>query len=168
MVCSLKNKEHVYVATGIDCYMKQFGVSKEQAVEGMKTIPWKHEPRANEASFMSFPSFQRIREEHPRLDPKQTRHGSNYIRDEIRDKHPTISHHSSHHFSQEEKTHQRSTKTWTTKVLNTSFTIEFQPCKELTGGDWYIDGALDVSKIEGLKEICVNILERLMNKVAFR
>ena len=50
MVCSLKNKEHVYVATGIDCYMKQFGVSKEQAVEGMKTIPWKHEPRANEAS----------------------------------------------------------------------------------------------------------------------
>ncbi|CAH8365127.1 unnamed protein product [Eruca vesicaria subsp. sativa] len=38
--------------------------------------------------------------------------------------------------------------------------VEFEPCKELTGGDWYIDGALDVSKIEGLKEICVKILER--------
>ncbi|KAL0890564.1 hypothetical protein Bca101_014547 [Brassica carinata] len=38
--------------------------------------------------------------------------------------------------------------------------VEFEPCKELTGGDWYIDGALDVSKIEGLKEICVKIIER--------
>ncbi|KAF8087563.1 hypothetical protein N665_0578s0016 [Sinapis alba] len=46
--------------------------------------------------------------------------------------------------------------------------VEFEPCKELTGGDWYIDGALDVSKIEGLKEICVKILEMLKrkNKVA--
>ncbi|KAJ0248686.1 Uncharacterized protein HA466_0157490 [Hirschfeldia incana] len=42
--------------------------------------------------------------------------------------------------------------------------VEFEPCKELTGGDWYIDGALDVSKIEGLKEICVRILEMLKRK----
>lgn len=43
--------------------------------------------------------------------------------------------------------------------------VEFEPCKELTGGDWYTDGALDVSKIEGLKEICVRILEKLKSKV---
>ncbi|ESQ31918.1 hypothetical protein EUTSA_v10005351mg [Eutrema salsugineum] len=43
--------------------------------------------------------------------------------------------------------------------------VEFEPCKELTGGDWYIDGALDVDKIEGLKEICVKILERHKNRV---
>ncbi|WZZ84973.1 hypothetical protein YC2023_113552 [Brassica napus] len=39
--------------------------------------------------------------------------------------------------------------------------VEFEPCKELQGGDWYVDGALDVSMIEDIKEICVNILERL-------
>ncbi|KAJ4871465.1 DNA binding [Raphanus sativus] len=43
--------------------------------------------------------------------------------------------------------------------------VEFEPCKELTGGDWYTDGALDVSKIQGLKEICVRILEKLKSKV---
>ena len=43
--------------------------------------------------------------------------------------------------------------------------VEFEPCKELQGGDWYVDGALDVSMIEDLKEICVNILERLKQKV---
>ncbi|CAH8361308.1 unnamed protein product [Eruca vesicaria subsp. sativa] len=31
-----RKREHV--ATGIDCYMKQFGVSKEQAVEGIKVL----------------------------------------------------------------------------------------------------------------------------------
>lgn len=43
--------------------------------------------------------------------------------------------------------------------------VEFEPCKELQGGDWYVDGALDVAKIEGLKEICVEILQRAKQKV---
>ncbi|KAG2316729.1 hypothetical protein Bca4012_067574 [Brassica carinata] len=43
--------------------------------------------------------------------------------------------------------------------------VEFEPCKELKGGDWYVDGALDVSKIEDLKEICVKILEMPKHKV---
>ncbi|CAN8264973.1 unnamed protein product [Cochlearia groenlandica] len=43
--------------------------------------------------------------------------------------------------------------------------MEFEPCKELTGGDWYLDGSLDIDKIEGLKEVCVKILERHKHKV---
>lgn len=43
--------------------------------------------------------------------------------------------------------------------------MEFEPGKELTGGDWYIDGTLDVSKIEDLKAKCVMILERHRHRV---
>lgn len=43
--------------------------------------------------------------------------------------------------------------------------IEFQPSKELTGGDWYIDGTLNLSKIEDLKAKCVMILERHKHRV---
>ncbi|CAH2051755.1 unnamed protein product, partial [Thlaspi arvense] len=43
--------------------------------------------------------------------------------------------------------------------------VESEPCKELTGGDWYINGTLDVTKIKNLKEICVEILETHKHKV---
>lgn len=43
--------------------------------------------------------------------------------------------------------------------------MEFEPCKELTGGDWYDNGTLDVAKIENLKSICVGILERQKHRV---
>ncbi|CAG7860240.1 hypothetical protein BRARA_I00604 [Brassica rapa] len=43
--------------------------------------------------------------------------------------------------------------------------VEFEPCKELQGGHWYVDGALDVSMIEGLKEVCVKRIEQLKNEV---
>ncbi|EOA19455.1 hypothetical protein CARUB_v10001877mg [Capsella rubella] len=43
--------------------------------------------------------------------------------------------------------------------------MEFEPDKELTGGEWYIDGTLDVSKIEDLKAKCVMILERHRHRV---
>ncbi|CAH8363402.1 unnamed protein product [Eruca vesicaria subsp. sativa] len=47
----------------------------------------------------------------------------------------------------------------------TKFWLEFEPCKELQGGDWYVDGALDVSKTEDLKKVFVKILEKLKDKV---
>ncbi|KAL1226216.1 hypothetical protein V5N11_010058 [Cardamine amara subsp. amara] len=43
--------------------------------------------------------------------------------------------------------------------------MEFQTSKELTGGDWYTDGSLDLSKIEDLKAKCVMILERHRHRV---
>jgi DNA-directed RNA polymerase III subunit RPC6 len=43
--------------------------------------------------------------------------------------------------------------------------MEFEPCSELTGGEWYTDGALDLSKIEDLKAKCVMILERHRQRV---
>ncbi|CAN8277340.1 unnamed protein product [Cochlearia groenlandica] len=43
--------------------------------------------------------------------------------------------------------------------------IEFEPSKELTGGDWYKDGTLDLSKIEDLKLKCLAILEKNKKRV---
>lgn len=43
--------------------------------------------------------------------------------------------------------------------------MEFEPGKELTGGEWYIDGTLNLSKIEDLKAKCIMILERHRHRV---
>ncbi|VVB17448.1 unnamed protein product [Arabis nemorensis] len=43
--------------------------------------------------------------------------------------------------------------------------VEFAPCKELTGGDWYNDGTLNIEKIEDLKGICVAILDSAKDRV---
>ncbi|XP_010519479.1 PREDICTED: probable DNA-directed RNA polymerase III subunit rpc6 [Tarenaya hassleriana] len=43
--------------------------------------------------------------------------------------------------------------------------VEFEPSKEITGGDWYTDGNLNMTFIENLKEICVKLLKRPRTKV---
>lgn len=38
---------------------------------------------------------------------------------------------------------------------------EFEPSKEITGGDWYLDGNLDTELIKLLKDRCVKIISKL-------
>ncbi|XP_027348362.1 DNA-directed RNA polymerase III subunit RPC6-like [Abrus precatorius] len=42
--------------------------------------------------------------------------------------------------------------------------VEFQPSKEITGGDWYTEGKLDTQLIEALSDVCFKII--LRQKVA--
>lgn len=38
--------------------------------------------------------------------------------------------------------------------------IEFEPCKEITGGDWYVDGSLDKELIKVIRGLCFNYMRR--------
>ncbi|CAA7023412.1 unnamed protein product [Microthlaspi erraticum] len=51
------------------------------------------------------------------------------------------------------------------KGIKHFFGFDVEPCKALTGGDWYTDGQLDLAKIEDLKKICVTILSKSKKKV---
>lgn len=38
---------------------------------------------------------------------------------------------------------------------------EFEPSKEITGGSWYVDGNLDTTFIDQLKDLCLTIIRKL-------